>query len=60
VTLRFAFDGVTRRVAGARRERNPMGDKSPKKVDVKKPSKSLKEKRAAKHQKQQGKGMGGS
>ncbi len=31
-----------------------MGDKSPKKNDAKKPSKSLKEKRAAKHEKQSG------
>lgn len=31
-----------------------MGDKSPKKNDAKKPSKSLKEKRAAKHEKQGG------
>ena len=38
-----------------------MGDKSPKKTDTKKPSRSLKEKRAAKHQKQQGtKSLGGS
>ena len=31
-----------------------MGDKSPKKNDSKKPSKSLKEKRAAKHEKRSG------
>jgi hypothetical protein len=38
-----------------------MGDKSPKKTDSKKPSRSLKEKRAAKHEKQRGaKGVGGS
>lgn len=30
-----------------------MGDKSPKKTNVKKPAKTLKEKRAAKHDKQQ-------
>jgi hypothetical protein len=38
-----------------------MADKSPKKNDSKKPGKSLKEKRAAKHEKQRGgKPMGGS
>jgi hypothetical protein len=37
-----------------------MGDKSPKKSDAKKPSKSLKEKRAAKNEKHQVKRIGGS
>ncbi len=37
-----------------------MGDKSPKKTDAKKPSKSVKEKRAAKQERQaQGKGLAG-
>jgi hypothetical protein len=37
-----------------------MGDKSPKKDTKRKPGKSLKEKRAAKHQKQrESKGLGG-
>jgi len=31
-----------------------MGDKSPKKTNTKKPARSLKEKRAAKHDKQRG------
>ena len=38
-----------------------MGDKSPKKANAKKPGKSLKEKRAAKHEKNQGtRGLGAS
>ena len=38
-----------------------MGDKSPKKANAKKPGKSLKEKRAAKHEKNQGtRGIGAS
>lgn len=36
-----------------------MGDKSPKKTDKKKPSRSVKEKRAAKHEKRQGPGGAG-
>ena len=37
-----------------------MGDKSPKKENTKKPAQSLKEKRAAKHEKQrENKGLGG-
>jgi len=34
------------------RKGDPMGDKSPKKDNAKKPAQSLKEKRAAKHEKQ--------
>ena len=37
-----------------------VADKSPKKPSAKKPGKSLKEKRAEKHMKQQSKGLGGS
>jgi hypothetical protein len=38
-----------------------MADKSPKKLDAKKPGKTLKEKRAAKHQKKrEGRGIGGT
>jgi hypothetical protein len=38
-----------------------MGDKSPKKANAKKPGKSLKEKRAAKHEKNQSpRGLGAS
>ena len=61
--VRSRADRTDARTLGKAREEgvSNMGDKSPKKANAKKPGKTLKEKRAAKHEKNQSpRGLGAS